>query len=298
MNPAQPAPKVTILIPAQDAGQAVMASINSALRQTWEGTRVVVAATSQATHQALREKIISTHVWIVTPPEGKNPLNHAMAHAVGEYILRLDPGTSLCHGAIPRLLRACQRGGVATGPGEFINKKGRVVRRCRTRGLLTAQDYGKLLCTPPMLVKRYRDRPYRDLSESGALHDAEIAAVTDCIAAAEGPAIWQRQEEAGSYQDMRVAMNGLGTARRLALYSTRLDEDEYTLDENERAAAARILRYREFVVRRYLERLGFGTEQQFDEFIEERAMFTSASFDRRYGLNQTAGGIPIAASAA
>lgn len=288
-------PKLTILIPAPDAGPAVMATIHSAMRQTWDGLKIVVAAASADVHQALLARIMGRRIGIVAPPEGKNPLNHALGHALGQYILRLDPGYTLSVGALPRLLAAGSRGGVAIGSGEFVTANGRVVRRCRARGLLTASDYGKLLCTPPMLVQRYRDRPYRETSESGALHDAEIAAITNCIVAADGPAVWQCQVQPESRQEMRVLVNSIAAAGRLAL-SPMHDEDEYSLDEDERAAAARILRYRHFVMKRYVDRLGFGTEQLFDQYVEETGVFSRSAFDRDNGLNIR--GRDLAASAA
>ena len=289
-------PKVTILIPAPDAGPAVMTTIHSAIRQTWDGLKIVVAAASAEVHRSLTAKMLGRRVWIVAPPAGKNALNHAMGHAVGQFILRLDPGYTLSVGALPRLLVAGLRGGVAIGPGEFVTAGGRTVRRCRVRGLLTASDYGKLLCAPPMLVERYRDRPYRDASESGALHDAEIVAVTNCVVAAEGPAVWQCRAQAPSRQDMRVTLNGLAAASRIILSSIHTPDDDYSLDEEERAVAARVLRYRHFVMKRYVDRLGFGSEQLFDQFVEDMSAFTRSAFDRDHPTGIAT--IGLAASAA
>jgi succinoglycan biosynthesis protein ExoA len=120
LPPLEPAPRVSVIVPALDAADVVGRAVGSALAQQVVA-EVVVAAGDDATRRAAA-RVVDERVVVIGNPSGRTPdaLNIALQRSSGEVIVRLDAHAVLPPGYVEQAVAALRRTGAANVGGRQV----------------------------------------------------------------------------------------------------------------------------------------------------------------------------------
>lgn len=179
----QTPPRVTLLIPAYQAGAFAHQAVACALGQTYPEIEVIVSPDDGDAYRHLRERFESPRLRILAPGAFERSgagaaRNRAIDASTGDFFTMLDADDLIPLDYVERLMRIALVDGAAVAPLHYVDWHARHTLRVPPLpgDRITLDDFARTLGSMHPLIHRSLECGYRAGFAEDVLHDGEIVA--------------------------------------------------------------------------------------------------------------------------